>query len=258
MQFVRNSLLFGGILGFVSLFLMAFAFFSNTFPASLSSIHLTDGKRNIVYFQMSHIGTREYYKNVRSSLRALTQSGYVIYSEGVRPGTPESQAKFDATLGMKLSSGTYTEFADFVGMMAQDDTLFEGIPPEKILPVDLSLDEIVAFIGTGSLDKSTSPIDPTLEFARLREVSSGPLLPYIFRWLLNFTLSYLSGTDIFLDSLDSTLREAILTERNHHVIDTFLADVYGALHFEWMYAYLRSREPNWNIGTITPYYPYNK
>ena len=96
----------------------------------------------------------------------------MIYREGVRPGTPENTARFDQMLGMKIGSGTYREFAQLLGMTAQDDRIFDSIPASQIRSVDLSLDDIVTLMGTGEIDSSDTPLDLTLEFARLRESRS--------------------------------------------------------------------------------------
>ncbi len=264
-RFLRNSLFCWSILGGFSSLLLSFAFLANAFPGSLSSIHLTDGKRQIVFMQMSHIGTRAYYDRVNHTLRDLTASGYTIYREWVFPGTKENTDRFDRTLGVKISSGTYADFASFIGLVAQDDQIFSGISSGSIRSVDLTLDQIVALMGTGEVLSSDPPIDPTLELESLRDAQSWPLLWYILRWVLNFTLSHISGTDIIFDTMNPRLREAILSKRNKHVVDTILADektniviLYGALHFEGIYELLHRDSPLWKIGTIEPYYPYKK
>lgn len=260
---LRNMLVCGSIIGWATVFLLSFAFYSNTFPGSLSEIHMSNGKRNIVFMQMSHIGSKSYYAQVHSRLTELTASWYYLYREGVLPGTPESQKRFDQTLGIKLSTGTYSDVAQVIGLVAQDSTLFDGISPSSMTGVDLNLDQIVALMGSGKQASLDPPLDPSLEVGALANMNTGPLLPYIFRWFLNFTLSSLSSTDFFLDTLDPGIRQAIIEKRNQYVVDTFLSDknqnvviVYGALHFEGIYAILRSKDPLWNIVTIKPYYPY--
>ena len=76
---------------------------------------------------MSHIATKQYYDKIQSELIGYAGSGYVLYLEGVLPGTPENQAKLEQALGMKISSGTYEEIAMLMGMASQDDSLYSGI-----------------------------------------------------------------------------------------------------------------------------------
>lgn len=264
-HFLRNSLFCWSIIGGISAILLSFAFISNSFPGSISAIEMSDGKRHIVFMQMSHIGTEEYYAKVNLTLRELSASGYNIYREWVLPWTKENTDRFDRTLGMKISSGTYADFASLIGLIAQDDRIFSDIPRESIRSVDLTLDQIVTLMGTWEIRAIDPPRDPSIDIQTLRDGRSWPLLGYILRWVLNFSLSHISEADILLDAMDPTLREALLTHRNAHVVETFFADswsdiviVYGALHFEWIYKLLQSKNPSWKITAIEPYYPYKK
>ncbi len=147
-HFLRNIFFCGSVLGFFSILLVFLAFLANTFPGALSEIQATDGKRKVVWIQMSHIGTASYYEQIYTRLQDFANKGYIIYREGVRPGTPENTARFDQMLGVKIGSGTYTQFAELLGMRAQDDSIFDAITPTQIKSVDLTLDEIVTLIGT--------------------------------------------------------------------------------------------------------------
>ena len=80
-QFQRSSLIFGSITGFLSLLLLIFVILSNTFPSALSKITLSNGKRTIVFMEMSHIATPRFYETIRQDLERLTASGYTLYSE---------------------------------------------------------------------------------------------------------------------------------------------------------------------------------
>ena len=80
-QFQRSSLIFGSITGFLSLLVLIFARLSNTFPSALSRITLSNGKRTIVFMEMSHIATPRFYETIRQDLERLTASGYTLYSE---------------------------------------------------------------------------------------------------------------------------------------------------------------------------------
>jgi hypothetical protein len=263
LHFLRNTLFCWAIIWGFSLFLVFLAVLSNTFPGALSIITLTNEKRTLVFVQMSHIGSPSYYDAVSKRLTDLARAGYSIYAEWVGPGTPENRALFDQKLGIKIGSGTYHEFADILGMRAQDDTLFVGIPDTQIRSVDLTLDQIVALMGTGQTLAGEDPIDLTSEFARLRDARSWPLLPYILRAVMNISLRYTDSHDLLLDQMRPDVRDAIISGRNTHVIDTFLSDtakdvviVYGALHFQGMYEYLRAADPSWRIERLEALYPY--
>lgn len=55
--------------------------YQHIFPASVGKIILSNGERNIVFFQMSHIATPDFYADIHNDLKSLTASGYTVYAE---------------------------------------------------------------------------------------------------------------------------------------------------------------------------------
>jgi hypothetical protein len=59
-----------------------------------------------------------------------------------------------------MTRDLYSELASLIGLQAQDhDRLYAGISTGSLRSVDLSIDEIVAPLGTGSLAPSGSALD---------------------------------------------------------------------------------------------------
>jgi hypothetical protein len=94
-------------------------------------------------------------------------------------------------------------------------------------------------------------------------VKKNNLFQYIIRWVLNLSLRTATDSDILIETLDPDLMWAILDARNRHLVSTFrerwdtkAVFVYGALHFDGVYALLKSQDPNWNIIDFSPLYPY--
>ena len=80
---------------------------------------------------------------------------------------------------------------------------------------------------------------------------------------MNASLRYSLSSDGLLDMLDEKTVEALLDKRNRIVVDTFLENdtknavfLYGALHFDGMYALLKSKDARWKIESHEPLYPY--
>lgn len=164
---------------------------------------------------------------------------------------------------MKIHSGTYDEIARLISLEAQTDRIYESVASGSVSSVDLSIDEIMSLIPPSTSTGETTIVDPSAELARIAEASRGPLLPYVARALLNLSLRYTHLSDVALDALDPSLRQAILDRRNSHIVDTLIASpeqdvviVYGALHFDGVYTLLQSRDTNWKVTSITPYFPY--
>ena len=80
-SFIKNGAIIGSVFGIFAIIILSGAFIANTWPTSISEIHMTDGNRQIVFVQMSHIGTPRYYDDVTSRLTTLAQSGYTLYRE---------------------------------------------------------------------------------------------------------------------------------------------------------------------------------
>ncbi len=262
-QFIRTALLFSAITWVFSLILWIGVFLSNTYPWALSKITLSNGEKTIIYYQMSHIATKQYYDKIQSELINYAGSGYVLYLEGVLPGTKENQAKLEQALGMKISSGTYEEIATLMGMASQDDSLYSGIASWSLIHADLSVDDIVMHISTGSL-RSESPVDISaeLDLAGTGERNRSAVA-YVFRWILNATLRYSLSSDGMLEVLGPETMSALLDKRNQKVVDTYFEKntkdsifLYGALHFDGIYSILKSKDPRWEVQSYEPMYPY--
>ncbi len=180
----------------------------------------------------------------------------------MRPGTPENSEKFQKLLGIKLEGDTYGEIARMFGLTAQDASLYDGISTGSLIRADLSIDDIMAVIGTGKLLRETPPADIGAELEKL-SLGESPLFHFIMRGVLNLSLRASTSTDILMDALDQDLLSAILDRRNAHIVSLFeqrgdikAVFIYGALHFEGIYTLLREQDRNWNIVDYTPLYPY--
>lgn len=263
---LRNSLIFWSISGFLSIGVLIFSLWHNTYPGSLSKIVLSDGDRTIVFLEMSHIATPRFYETIHRDIRSLVGSGYIAYVEWVAPGKKENQDQFDTMLGIKLNTGTYTTMANIIGMVAQNNSLFSWIKKEAIKNVDISIDDIVSLTAswkTLSQIHTSAPVDIEAELASFSSLTHNQVFSYIVRSIMNFSLKNNDSLDLIASGIDPDLMDTILTKRNSHVVNDFLKGkdqkvifLYGGLHFQWMYELLKARNPKWKILSIEPRYPY--
>ncbi len=258
----RNTLIILSLSGICSILLILVVTLSNLFPASLSRITLSNGKSTIVFMEMSHIATSRYYATVASDLRGFAGSGYTLYLEWVEAGSPENTEKFQKLLGIKLEPESYARMAQIFWLTAQDPSLFHGIQSGSLVRADISIDDIMALVSTGKSLSINPPVDIASELEDL-PVKKNNLFQYIIRWVLNLSLRTATDSDILIETLDPDLMSAILDARNRHLVSTFrerwdtkAVFVYGALHFDGVYALLKSQDPNWNIIDFSPLYPY--
>jgi hypothetical protein len=211
---------------------------------------------------MSHIATEKFYDNITKELQGYATEGYQLYIEWVLPGSKESQERLEQALGMKLSSGTYTDIAGIMGMTSQDNSLYDGVKEEQITHADLSVDDIVSNFTTGAI-RNENPVDISKELSVISANEFGRKWAYILRGVMNASLRYTVSGDGLFALLDAQTVEALLDKRNQIVIDTYLREnqpkailLYGALHFEGMYTILKSQDARWQILTLEPIYPY--
>ncbi len=272
----RSFLIFWMIIGGFSSIILCFSIYHNSFPWALGKITLSDGNNTIVFYQMSHIATQDFYKDVESGITELSSSGFVIYAEGVRPWTPENHEKFNKLLGIKFWTGTYDVISGMIWLTAQDDTLFSWVPSTSLVNVDISIDDIVNLVGTWALSlNQDSPVDIEAELSAFKWIQASWLLEYIFRGILNFSIKWSTtgGSTLLVDTLDSSklmpsgiqegLMDTIVWKRNSYIVDYYMKHspkksvfVYGALHFPGIFDLLKKHNPNWHIESVEPIYPY--
>jgi hypothetical protein len=269
----RLTLITAAIIGFFLSLFLSFVAYHNFFPGKLSDITVSNGKQTIIFLQMSHIATADFYAQKQSKISELANTGYTLLMEWVRPGTPENEKRLSESLGFDFTPTLYTTVASFIGLTAQDNSsLFASVSSGSLVSVDISIDEIMTIMGTGSLPTVSGEVVPpvdiesslaTFQNVWLRERN---FAGWVVRSLLNLTLKQMATfKDVMMLGADPRLFDAILTKRNDAIIqyirenpDKKIAIVYGGLHFEWVFSALQSTDPTWKILSIDSYTPYNE
>jgi hypothetical protein len=254
--FILNSqyilLVFGVSL---TIFLSLIGYY-NIVPAKLSQITLSQSGQSVVFLQMSHIASPEFYDIQKKTIDALSASGYVILIEWVWTGTQKSEDTLAQMFGFKFTPTLYSRISDTLGFVPQDNSyLFSWVPPKQRVSVDMSLDEIVRLASWSTLTPHASVIDIEKELANIpvMDDKNRLFLHFVSRAFFQWALlqSDTLEKDIFWDSV---LFDVILHTRNQKIIDYIeknpkqnIAVVYGALHFSWVYDALRDKNPLWHI-----------
>lgn len=253
---------------FITLFL-SFVGYQHIVPGVISDITLTRSGQQIVFLEMSHIASPDFYTSKKSTLESLSASGYTILFEWVKPGTPENEKIFNQSLGFDLSPTLYRTIADLIWLQSQDNAfLFSSISTGSLVSVDLSIDEIVTLMGTGSqIQAPTEVVNIESEIIK----ATGLLTPqerqfagWVARGLLSWSLKQSDDIDRLLVSWpQSRLFETIIDRRNDAIVAYVqehptenIAIIYGALHFNWVYESLQRLDPTWTITGIDSINPY--
>lgn len=159
--------------------------------------------------------------------------------------------------------------ADLIGLSSQDNKeLYLGISTGSLINIDLSIDDIVKLMGTGSLTAKTSSIgDVESEILRMMpnmNYQEKIFIAWMARGFLNWSLKQTEDINIIIASSDKVkLFETIIGRRNDKIVEYIIthpkekiAVVYGALHFNGVYESLQKIDKNWktiDIKNSTPY-----
>ena len=79
-----------------------------------------------------------------------------------------------------MGSGLYDSFAHIIGLEAQNQSIYKNVPKEQLQNVDISIDDIVSLIGTGSIPP-TPPIDLESELRAFSKEHPTAFLGYVIR-----------------------------------------------------------------------------
>lgn len=185
----------------------------------------------------------------------------------MKPGTPENQAIFNQSMGFDFTPTLYSNIADLIGLASQDNqALFAGIATGSLISVDLSIDDIVKLMdtgstNTGSIENVESVIKTTIETLSSQERI---FIGWMARGFLNWSLKQSEDISTMLTAgTQAKLFEVIIDRRNDRIVEYIvshpkqkIAVVYGALHFNGVYEALQKKDKNWktvNMKNNTPY-----
>jgi hypothetical protein len=269
-QWLEKS--FFGILAVLGFFLMPFLLsivYYTIFPGKLSDIIISNGKQKIVFMQMSHIATHEFYESKKKTIDRVLKNSPVFLIEWVRSWTDASQEKFDMALGVQFDKNLYETLASLSDLEVQSGGyLLDSVPLGTIKNVDMSMDEIVSHMSSWLLIPSIaqSPVDITKDFSLIEQLSTQErsFIAHVFRAFLNWSIINMTDIERLTLGPKAELFDIILNKRNQKVIDFVLENpskdiviMYGALHFTWIYEALKSSDKNWKIESYTSYAPYS-
>lgn len=112
--------------------------------AKLPEYVISNGEKTVRFRAMSHIGSQKFYDSVKAEIASARSEGYVLFYEGVRPGTPENARKFDQLMGFKFDKDLYAAMSKLYGLVPQDQAYIAGTPDPRDQNVDVSIDDIIS------------------------------------------------------------------------------------------------------------------
>lgn len=252
-----------------------FSYYQNEFSKAKMPIYtITNGEKQIVFHAMSHIGSKNFYAQIKESIKKYKENGFVYYFEWVKPGSKENHEAFDKALGVTFNEKTYENMSQLYGLVNQNNQDFLWLVNDLDFNVDISIDEIMekyssikseAWISNRSYNPPLDAwelIDNELKGLTPRELT---ILRYVNKAFINIIVkSHKTQETLQNNFSNKELFKVILDERNKVIADKILTwedkkiiMTYGLLHFEWIFNILKQNSLKWRIEKIDYLYPLN-
>lgn len=267
---IRYSLITTASIGFCLLFFLSFFQYQHLVPGKIYDVTLTHSGQEVVFLQMAHIATPSFFDIKHQKIQQYAQSGYTILMEWVRPGTPQNQAIFNQKMWFQFTPTLYTTISSFLQLESQDNQkLYLGISTGSLVSVDLSIDDMIAHMGSGALETSTGTVVTDIEsqiaiMTTTLSSRESDFARWVVRWLLSWSLKNTGSIEEALSrGPQKDIFDAILRHRNQNIIKYIfehphqnIVIVYGALHFNGVYEWLQKIDPNWHTLKSEAFTPY--
>lgn len=236
-------------------------------PLAVPRVTLSDGARTVVFQGMVHVGSEQFYRSVSYDLIRAKDAGYVLFFEGVQPGTPEADAWLDAATqsGGDLNA-QYGRIGGACGLSFQGDFLTflqrdQAMDPEHLVTADVSVTEMYeewqrqvaaepslaeALPKAGSSGGGGFDLSRLLEFAAGLSEPQKNLLAAACRGVFSVILGGAENPDA-LNGVILDFRNRRLADRIEALPQADIYITYGSGHFPGLFRELQVRNQNWTI-----------
>lgn len=250
---------------------------TDTRPATVPQVSLTNGSKRVVFQGMQHIGSEHFYQAVIYDVEKALSEGYVSWYEGVQTPTPESQAFFEKLshelVGGSDLSGTYKSIGEVCGMKFQLDYfgLLEADKaehPKRHLVADVDALELKSEYERLMREDPAFAKAHANDFKAKAATNDNALVLKVVEWLKNGSASQkmLGGVacrGLFslnqpaADSPPGPMDPVILDFRNRALAQRIMQSpddkifiTYGSNHLPGLVAELRKLDPKWTVGSV--------
>lgn len=256
----------------LTLMISSFVFYFNLVsPAIMYQFTLSNGSKEIVFQEMVHIGKQSYYDDVQAEIMNYKQNAWVLFFEGVRPGSQESAQKFNTALWIEFDENLYKNYSKLYGLVFQNNAELLWQYNDLDFNIDTDMDSLITLYEAKKKISNTpeqtkiplnlnNSITEVLIWLNQRELK---LLIEINRAMMNALVQSDHTQDFLLQNFQNQdLFSVILDERNKIVAQAVIDSEYNkifltywALHFDGVLELLQQQDPNWKIIKTKKLYP---
>jgi hypothetical protein len=252
---------------------------TNTRPATIPQVALSNGPKRVIFQGMQHIASENFYKAVIYDVEKSLSEGHVLYYEGVQTGSPESKAFFgqlanELTGGGQDLSETYKSIGQLCGMQFQLDYFGlldadKAAHPERHVIADVDALEIKAEYQRLMREDPAFAKAHAGDFQGKPAASDSQFMQRAVQWLKNGSPSQQALGGIACRGLWTLLLQApgdkapghmdavVLDFRNRALAQRIMQAphdkifiTYGSAHLPGLLAELRKIDPRWGVGSV--------
>lgn len=241
-------------------------------PLTIQQHTITNGEKTVVFQEMIHIASQNYYDNIAQEITQYKQDWFVHFYEWVKAGSQENSNAFNTALWVKFDENLYKNMSKLYWLVPQNNADFLGLVNDKDFNVDTNIDYIMweyeKIKSENKIEKKYSaPVDVSAQaIETLAQLEWRELEILVF--MNQAILSAFTKNDQLVDIVHTNfwnqeLYNIILDGRNSIIADKIIESEYkkifasyGALHFKWILKLLQENDPNWKVVETKDYYPF--
>jgi hypothetical protein len=217
---------------------------------------LSDGVRFVTYEGMVHIGSQNFYEDVRQDIIRAKLAGATYLFEGINASSKDESRRMTALmLGTQLEDTPdlihmYSAIAHISGLVMQPH--FTNLVNSKDVNADISAHEIISVLDIQP-SKAQNPVLKNIDLADIdqRVGHMNNWQRQVISFVIQDIFSVLNHLQCIMHPMSSA--NIMVNQRSQILVDYIkrtpgnLVVTYGSGHFETMFADLKSDNPNWHI-----------
>lgn len=241
-------------------------------PLTIEQNTITNWEKTVVFQNMIHIWSENFYDKIAQEITKYKQDGYVYFFEWVKLGSQESSKAFDEALWVEFDEDLYDNMSKLYGLVSQNNSMFLWLVNELDFNVDTNMDNIIWEYENLKIEKNIqkqyeAPIDVNSQtIETLAHLQGRELQMLIF--VNQAILSAMTKNETIMNQIQNTfwneeLFEVILHGRNKIVAEEIIQSEYNkifatywALHFDGILEILQQDDPNWKIVETKEFLPF--
>jgi len=235
-----------------------FSYFAGLFdPVTVNKYILTNGTKTVVFQEMRHIGTGDFYKRIDKDIRYYRQQGYVFGYEGIfflggREVYVNEKIDYDQS---------YMEQPIFLGGLHKDDINLDlnWLDISNEIESKMNLENNQNVSNPDYVKQTLSDI-PMIKNEQAMNDAGIDLVQYTIKNIMRIRYfeNLANKYNIDIQKIvypDHPIEKAVIIDKRNKIVADFIAQEprdkilinYGAEHFDGIFQLMKASDKNWKI-----------